>query len=166
MDPLIIELLVERIRSYFFGYLPAFTYWLGQDHLFIGPTLGLTTFAGPSNLMGMMERPLGFYIPVSIGPGITTNIFSALRGLIIDFSVLGSFVISFIAGFLSQLAFNRVRSGSWVAMVPLSMFYAFTLYSPLISIFHYNSVIVSWVFAFLIFSYMKYKNYEILAYYS
>ena len=84
----------------------------------------------------------------------------------IDFSVLGSFVISFIAGFLSQLAFNRVRSGSWVAMVPLSMFYAFTLYSPLISIFHYNSVIVSWVFAFLIFSYMKYKNYEILAYYS
>ena len=140
-----------RIKAYFFGYLAAFTQWFKLDHNII-PTMGLTTFAGPSNLVGFIERPLGFYDSSVIAIGVSTNIFTALRGLITDFSIVGTIMIIFTSGFLAQLAFNHSRNGSQLALIPLSVFYAFTFYSPLISIFHYNSIILSWIIALLVFS--------------
>ena len=143
MDSIIVDLLMERMRAYFFGYLAAFTHWMGTlDNANLSG--GLTTFAGPFNLMGIMERSLGFYDPVNISSGVSTNIFTALRGLVIDFSISGSIVIAFIMGFFIQLSYQRGLSGSIINTLPISMFYAFTLYSPLISIFHYNSILFSW----------------------
>ena len=150
MDTIIFELLITRIKAYFFGYLAAFTQWFTLYHNTI-PTMGLTTFAGPSNLTGLIERPLGFYDSSIIAIGVSTNIFTALRGLITDFSIVGAIMIIFTSGFLAQLAFNHSRNGSQLALIPLSIFYAFTFYSPLISIFHYNSIIFSWIITFLVF---------------
>ena len=74
MDPFIVELLLTRIRAYFFGYLASFTQWV--SHLdSVLPTLGLTTFAGPSNLADIIERPLGFYDAHFIAPGDPPPIF-------------------------------------------------------------------------------------------
>ena len=144
MDSIIIDLLMDRIRAYYFGYLAAFTQWIGTID---SPNLsgGLTTFAGPFNLLGVMERSLGFYEPVNISSGISTNIFTALRGLVIDFSIPESIFIAFIVGFFLQLSYQRGISGTIINTLPISMFYAFTLYSPLISIFHYNSIFFSWI---------------------
>ncbi|MBT3676376.1 MAG: oligosaccharide repeat unit polymerase [Candidatus Marinimicrobia bacterium] len=143
MDTIIVDLLLDRIRAYFFGYLSAFTQWAGQiDQLEI--TAGLTTFAGPFNLAGIIERPLGFYGPVNISNGISTNIFTAFRGLINDFSIAGSICIAFVLGFILQLIFQNRFHQTLIKTIPISMFYAFTLYSPLISIFHYNSIFFSW----------------------
>lgn len=147
MDSIIIDLLIDRIRAYFFGYLAAFTQWIGTID---SPNLsgGLTTFAGPFNLLGVMERSLGFYDPANISLGISTNIFTALRGLVIDFSIPGSILIAFIVGFFLQLSYQRGISGTIINTLPISIFYAFTLYSPLISIFHYNSILFSWIVIF------------------
>ena len=90
------------MQSYYFGYLAAFTNWLGDFYSSL-PTFGMTTFAGPLNLIGFLERPLGFYDPVLISPGLETNIFTAFRGIIYDFSIPGAIVISFIAGFLGSI---------------------------------------------------------------
>ena len=150
MDTIILDLLIIQVKAYFFGYLAAFTQWFKLDHNII-PTIGFTTFAGPSNFAGLIERPLGFYDPSVIAIGVSTNIYTALRGLITDFTVVGAIMIIFISGFLAQLAFNHSRNGNQLALIPLSVFYAFTFYSPLISIFHYNSIILSWIIAFLVF---------------
>ncbi|MBC8345247.1 MAG: oligosaccharide repeat unit polymerase [Candidatus Marinimicrobia bacterium] len=144
MDTIIIDLLLSKIQAYFFGYLSAFTQWAGQLGQFEWKS-GLTTFAGPFNLVGIMERPLGFYDPVNISNGISTNIFTAFRGLIVDFSISGSIALAFIFGFMVQLIFQKEIKQSLIHIIPISMFYAFTLYSPLISIFHYNSILFSWV---------------------
>jgi oligosaccharide repeat unit polymerase len=160
MDFIIVDLLIDRIRAYFFGYLAAFTQWIGTID---SPNLsgGLTTFAGPFNLLGVMERSLGFYDPANISLGISTNIFTALRGLVIDFSIPGSIVIAFIVGFFLQLSYQRGVSGTIINTLPISMFYAFTLYSPLISIFHYNSILFSWI---VIFFPLRFSRNESLAY--
>jgi len=160
MDSIIIDLLMDRIRAYFFGYLAAFTQWIGTID---SPNLsgGLTTFAGPFNLLGVMERSLGFYEPVNISSGISTNIFTALRGLVIDFSIPGSIFIAFIVGFFLQLSYQRGISGTIINTLPISIFYAFTLYSPLISIFHYNSILFSWI---VIFFPLRFSRNESLAY--
>ena len=157
MDSIIVDLLIDRIRAYFFGYLAAFTQWIGTID---SPNLsgGLTTFAGPFNLLGVMERSLGFYDPANISLGISTNIFTALRGLVIDFSIPGAIIITFIMGFFLQLSYQRGISGSIINTLPISMFYAFTLYSPLISIFHYNSILFSWVIIAIIFLFQHKSN--------
>ena len=160
MDSIIVDLLMDQIRAYFFGYLAAFTQWVGESesmHL----SGVLTTFAGPFNLMGVMERSLGFYEPVNISLGISTNIFTALRGLVIDFSIPGSILIAFIVGFFLQLSYQRGISGTIINTLPISIFYAFTLYSPLISIFHYNSILFSWI---VIFFPLRFSRNESLAY--
>ena len=160
MDSIIVDLLIDRIRAYFFGYLAAFTQWIGTiDSSNLSG--GLTTFAGPFNLLGVMERSLGFYDPANISLGISTNIFTALRGLVIDFSIPGSIVIAFIVGFFLQLSYQRGLSGTIINTLPISMFYAFTLYSPLISIFHYNSILFSWI---VIFFPLRFSRNESLAY--
>ena len=157
MDSIIVDLLIDRIRAYFFGYLAAFTQWVGEyESVHLSGVL--TTFAGPFNLMGVMERSLGFYEPVNISSGISTNIFTALRGLVIDFSIPGAIIITFIMGFFLQLSYQRGISGSIINTLPISMFYAFTLYSPLISIFHYNSILFSWVIIAIIFLFQHKSN--------
>jgi len=160
MDSIIVDLLMDQIRAYFFGYLAAFTQWIGTID---SPNLsgGLTTFAGPFNLLGVMERSLGFYDPANISLGISTNIFTALRGLVIDFSIPGSILIAFIVGFFLQLSYQRGISGTIINTLPISIFYAFTLYSPLISIFHYNSILFSWI---VIFFPLRFSRNESLAY--
>jgi oligosaccharide repeat unit polymerase len=144
MDTIIVELLVERIRAYFFGYLSAFSQWIGSSPEF-NQNSGLITFAGPFNLIGIMDRPLGFYNPIYIANGVSTNIFTAYRGLVSDFSILGSIFIAFLIGFITQSIFQNSDKIKLINTLPISMFYAFTLYSPLISIFHYNSILFSWI---------------------
>ena len=104
----------------------------------------LDTWRDHSNV-GVLERPLGFYDPVYIAKGISTNIFTAYRGLITDFSISGSILIAFVIGFISQAFYQKQVNIPLLNTVPISMFYSFTLYSPLISIFHYNSILFSWL---------------------
>jgi len=150
MDEIVIDLLFDRIRAYFFGYLSAFSQWLIDDNNSIIANPGLITFAGPFNLLGIMERPLGFYDSINIAKNISTNIFTAFRGIVTDFSIPGSIIIAFIIGFTSQMIFQKNVKTTLLSFLPISMFYAFTLYSPLISIFHYNSILFSWVILFII----------------
>tara|TARA_B100001750_G_C15046731_1_gene369351 strand:- start:46 stop:534 length:489 start_codon:yes stop_codon:yes gene_type:complete len=149
MDTIIIALLIDRMQAYFFGYLAAFSKWFVELREFDFYS-GLITLAGPFNLIGIMERPLGFYSPINISNGISTNIFTAFRGIISDFSISGSIIIAFIIGFVFQIAFQSEKKSTLLSTLPISMFYAFTLYSPLISIFHYNSIFFSWLILFLI----------------
>tara|TARA_Y100000590_G_scaffold346139_1_gene396243 strand:- start:3331 stop:4413 length:1083 start_codon:yes stop_codon:yes gene_type:complete len=150
MDGIIFDLLIDRIRAYFFGYLAAFSKWLVSSNPEISFYPGFVTFAGPFNLLGIMERPLGFYSPINITTDISTNIFTAFRGIVSDFSIPGSILIAFIIGFISQSIFQDKSKSNLFNIVPISMFYAFTLYSPLISIFHYNSILFSWLILYII----------------
>lgn len=144
MDTLVADLLVQRIRAYYFGYLSAFTQWFeyNREFVFYG---GINTFAGPGNLLGLVDRSFGFYEPINISVGLSTNIYTALRGLIVDFTSFGALIICFIIGYFSQKIYNYVNGGMLMGLIPLSIFYAFTIYSPIISIFHYNSIISSWI---------------------
>ena len=86
-----------------------------------------------------------FYEPINISVGLSTNIYTALRGLIVDFTSFGALIICFIIGYFSQKIYNYVNGGMLMGLIPLSILYAFTIYSPIISIFHYNSIISSWI---------------------
>ena len=141
---LVADLVIERLKAYLFGYLAAFSNWITMVYDG-GNQFGLATFAGPLSLSGLVERKLGSYGPILISGDLSTNIYSALRGLIVDFSIPGTGIIMILIGCLGSVIYQKVIQGKFFFLVPLTLFYAFTLYSPLISIFHYNSLIMSWV---------------------
>ncbi|MFQ5453000.1 MAG: O-antigen polymerase, partial [Candidatus Zixiibacteriota bacterium] len=146
----IIEELLEKLKAYFFGYLPAFTTWVDHypnEHL----AFGTITFAGPFDLLGIVQRKPGFYQDIAILGTSHTNVYTALRGLISDFSIPGVLGLGVIIGLIETVAFRKCLKGSIYWLIPLTMFYAFTLYSPLISIFNYNSVLMTWVIILGIF---------------
>ena len=136
--------IVVNIRAYFFGYLSSFTQW-AQNYNYDNLSMGLITFAGPADLIGLTDRGLGFYNEISILGESHTNIFTALRGIIHDFSIFGGFIFFLLFGLLSTLAYRKCIQNKILWIIPLSIFYAFTIYSPLISIFNYNSIIAAWV---------------------
>jgi len=141
--------IVDLIKSAALGTTTAFTTWFQySQHNDI--SYGLYTFAGPMDLIGLNDRELGFYKDFIALPNGYTNIYTAFRGLIHDFTVPGSIFICLFIGIIAQLSYYRCRDGNIIWVIPLSLFFAYTLFSPFISIFSSNSVTIAWIVSFFI----------------
>ncbi len=141
--------LMNTIKSAVLGSTTVFTTWL-QNYKQHSLAFGLYTFAGPMDIIGLNERQLGFYTEFVSLPNGYSNIYTAFRGLIHDFTLTGSIFICFFIGILSQLSYQRCRDGNIIWIIPLSIFFAFTLFSPFISIFSSNSVTMSWIISYFV----------------
>ena len=139
--------IINTIKSAVLGSTTAFTTWL-KNYKQHNMAFGLYTFAGPMDIIGLNERQLGFYSEFISLPNGYSNIYTAFRGLIHDFSITGSILICFFIGIFAQLSYQRCRDGNVIWLIPLSLFFAFTLFSPFISIFSSNSVTMAWVISF------------------
>ena len=134
LNEIYFELMVEKLRAYFFGYLSAFTNWFEScDVLTIKTTL--STFAGPLSLFGILDRELGFYDTININNYVSTNIYTIFRSIVSDFTIPGSILIFFILGVFFSIRISKIKKNAFDGIIPISIFYSLTLYSPLISIF-------------------------------
>ena len=141
--------LMNTIKSAVLGSTTVFTTWL-QNYKQHSLAFGLYTFAGPMDIIGLNERQLGFYTEFVSLPNGYSNIYTAFRGLIHDFTLNGSILICFFIGILSQLSYQRCRDGNIIWIIPLSIVFAFTLFSPFISVFSSNSVTMAWFISFFV----------------
>ena len=141
--------IINSIKSAVLGSTTAFTTWL-QNYKQYSLAFGLYTFAGPMDIIGLNDRQLGFYSEFISLPNGYSNIYTAFRGLIHDFSITGSILICFVIGIVAQLSYRRCRDGNVIWLIPLSLFFAFTLFSPFISIFSSNSVTMAWIISFFV----------------
>ena len=141
--------LMNTIKSAVLGSTTVFTTWL-QNYTQNSLAFGLYTFAGPMDIIGLNERQLGFYTEFVSLPNGYSNIYTAFRGLIHDFTLTGSILICFFIGILSQLSYQRCRDGNIIWIIPLSIVFAFTLFSPFISVFSSNSVTMAWFISFFV----------------
>lgn len=144
----IINELLQNAKAGILGSFPAFTIWFSNYDFSHNYDLGLNTFAAPMEILGLTARASGYYTDfITIGPSVT-NIYSAFRGVISDFGLIGSFVFFLFFGFIGAKSFYATQNGNIFSIIPLSIFYSFTLFSPLISIFTFNSIIVAFVIFF------------------
>ena len=141
--------LMNTIKSAVLGSTTVFTTWL-QNYKQHSLAFGLYTFAGPMDIIGLNERQLGFYTEFVSLPNGYSNIYTAFRGLIHDFTLTGSILICFFIGILSQLSYQRCRDGNIIWIIPLSIVFAFTLFSPFISVFSSNSVTMAWIISYFV----------------
>ncbi|AZC28853.1 hypothetical protein C4K38_0874 [Pseudomonas chlororaphis subsp. piscium] len=141
------------LSSYAFGSFYAFSDWFSSVYLGYSNmeyallkqnTYGLYTFMAIFKAMGNTTYiPEGYYDEYyNYHNIIQSNIYTMFRGLITDFSIIGSLVYFTLTGFLFNLAyFTMLKARKPVISVALYMcFIAYTYSSFLISIMTWNSI--------------------------
>jgi oligosaccharide repeat unit polymerase len=138
------------VGTNFVGYLAVFDNFVKSESNY-SCGFGQYSFGGAFELLGIKQRETALnYIPVMLENGVDSNIFTAFRGLIQDFSYPGAVVLLTIAGFVAGRAYTNSCWGNMRGLPILAGYYSFFLWSPIVSVFAYNSVllglIVGWLF--------------------
>jgi oligosaccharide repeat unit polymerase len=133
-----------RVKVSTLGYLAVFSQWTNGPSSAFQLNLGAYTFGGVLELVGLRSRQIGIYTQsVDFEGAAESNIFTAFRGLIEDFSLFGATIVCFLGGFFSGRAFLESRAGRETGIVALAGFFAFLIWSPLGSLFVYNGPILA-----------------------
>jgi oligosaccharide repeat unit polymerase len=139
-------LLLQRVSGYVFGHMVALSAWLAVENWnTLQPTFGAFSFAGVFEVLGFSQRSPGFYVPIGLNEWSNeSNVFSAFRGLIIDFGFFGAWMVAALAGAVASEAYSRLRAnrGGLASYLTLSVFYAFSCWSPIVSVLAYNVVLL------------------------
>jgi len=138
-----------RLRSSMLGYLAVFGNWAERSQDQFRPTLGQYTFGGLLEAAGLHVRELGVYTEmVSLDADHNdSNIYTAFRGLIEDFSLPGALCFCIAAGYLAGKAYQNLSSGRIRYILVLAGFYSFLIWSPIGSVFVYNGPILAFLVA-------------------
>ena len=138
---------ISLLWSDTFPYLGAFSTWFDHHALSasLHPTFGQYTLAGVFELLHIHPRVAGLYTDQVIVNGAGYNIYTAFRGLIEDFTVPGALVFLAVAGFGAEIAYRRARSGDLLWVGVLAAFYAATLWSFVVDIFIYNTIVLAFL---------------------
>jgi oligosaccharide repeat unit polymerase len=129
-----------QLRSNLFGYLAVFDSFVKNESTF-NLTFGQYSLAGTFDLLGLKKRVAALdYEPVMLQNGTPSNVYTAFRGLIQDFSLPGALLLCLACGVLCGSAYTRACSGKIGSVLILAGYYSFFLWSPIVSIFNYNSV--------------------------
>jgi len=109
----------------------------------VQPRLGFYTFAGAFDLLHIANRAPGLYHNSPDLPGVAYNIYTAFRGLIEDFTLPGALLVLGLVGFGAQRSYHAVCAGDIRFAAPLAAFYAFVLWSFIVDIFSYNTIMAA-----------------------
>jgi len=145
----------SRLSKYLLGSVPAFSSWVhaaNEQEV----TMGGYTFGGVFDLLGIKQRQIGVYDDyVTLAGGEETNVYTLLRGLIQDFTLPGAILFGVLLGIVAGAA-ARSRSTNYLrSVLVLAGYYAFIFFSPVISIFTYNGLILAWGIAALILGFRR-----------
>jgi len=146
-----------------FGHMETFSNWFDRfDKRALEvnkPMLGAYTFAGIFDRLGIRDRFYGLYEErVILSKGGTSNIYTVFRGLIEDFTPLGSLVLLFLIAFFASRVYQRLLQGKAGTMPILAAFYATVLWSFSCSIWIWNSVIAAFILFYIGFLVVLYLD--------
>jgi oligosaccharide repeat unit polymerase len=146
-NPSQVDEVLSILRLHAVGHLAAFSDWFAHGG-WASPnlTFGTQTFAGVFDATGLKARPAGVYAEnVYLAPGVYSNVYTMFRGLIEDFTAVGALTILLIGGFAAGLAFARVQQRRIGSVPVLAAFFAITLWSFVVNLFIYNTVLAAWL---------------------
>ncbi len=141
-DVTLINIVYDKLASAAFGHMTVFSHWLA-DYVAspFSPSLGKVTLAGPLELLGFGQRIPGLFESlVDLATGETSNIYTAFRPLIQDFTIPGALAILAMVGVVGGVGFRLVAAGKWSALPLLLIAYVTILWTPITWFWLYNSL--------------------------
>ncbi|MHA5123286.1 O-antigen polymerase [Oenococcus oeni] len=150
----------QKFIVYAFGDVPAFDSWFSS---YYSQTLGMgkNLFVGVYSFLGLTDRVQGLYTDfVYLPSGFGTNVYSAYRAMIMDFSTIGGFIFLLFFSTFATLAFCRISEKRGLVMngFILMNFYFFVMYSKFTSIWTYTSYIFALFLYALYLLLIKYQK--------
>jgi oligosaccharide repeat unit polymerase len=147
---------IDKSLAGILGSPSIFYQWVDNGGLLIeSPAWGAYTFSGLFDWLGGVKRQAGMY-DSSLGVGADgssiSNVYTLFRGLIEDFTLLGAGLLILLIGIVAGVSYSNVSAGNTYWLPILSLFYAYTFWSCVVSIFNYNSIIAAWVAYTVMFS--------------
>ena len=149
----------RKFVNYAFGSVAAFNIWFNSREI---ETLGYGshTFTGILNTFGIVKRERGVYTELATSSFWNTNVFTAFRGIILDYGFWGSIIFMLFWGFLSGYAYNSyVHRKTYGNLILLSFVYLSVLYSFIISPLIYLNLTVFLPVIIGVYCYFQ-NNYE------
>jgi oligosaccharide repeat unit polymerase len=129
----------NKVLNYLLGQIPAFNHWFTSTSTSSPHTFGLKTFHALTQSLGLSKRVPGIYTLKLVTAHLNTNVYTAFRPLIEDFSALGAMLLLFAVGMLSSLCFGRIRAGRarCLDIVFITALYFYIFYAFITSPFEY-----------------------------
>jgi len=141
---------VPRLSKYLLGAVPAFADWFHNSRE-QEVTMGAYTFAGVFDLFGVKQRQVGVYEQLeTLAGGEETNVYTLFRGLIQDFTLPGASLFGVLLGIVAGAAARSRSANHGRNVLVLAGYYSLILFSPVISLFTYNGLILAWVVAAMV----------------
>lgn len=154
----------NKFASYAIGHMAAFDNWFINNISNLSLNFGAMTFLALSDLIGLHVRIQGIFSDFFYTEGITTNVYTALRPLVMDYGIIGSILVFFFLGIIMNLCIKNIFSQniiiSSLSEVILISFYSYTLYGFIASMFSYSSYLVMWVLMIIILILVKSGNHR------
>lgn len=138
---------LTRFKAYSVGSLSLFSNWIDHQESPPPSTYGGQTFRSFFELVRLRDRQLDPVVPLRGGG--ETNISTAFRGLIQDFTLPGALLVCLVLGYAGSLAFESTRGGNLTSGAGLSAFYTLVLFSPIVSLTAYNGPVLGWIVMYL-----------------
>lgn len=141
-DTSLLNVVIVKLFTAAFSHMTVFSQWLAE---YWGapfrPSLGTVTFAGPLELLGYSQRIPGIFEHViDLVIGEMSNIYTAFRPLIQDFTIPGALAILALLGFVGGVGFRLVAAGQWSGLSLLLIAYLTILWTPITWLWFYNSL--------------------------
>jgi oligosaccharide repeat unit polymerase len=154
--PLRIE---KLIRSYGFGGVSAFAYFIDHSVQWSSFTGGRYSFASLFGALGLAEQAPGVYTEyVPITPdGDTVNIFTAYRSFIDDFTIVGAGAFYVVSGVAAGYGYQRFVGGSMALITFLIPLFSWLAFSPWYSLTYFNSFLASLVGPYILLRFLTLK---------
>lgn len=125
------------IAHYLFAQYEAFGIWL-SEHYMDCCSGGQYSFAGPASYLGISDRLQGVFADVVMVYGKETNIYTAWRYLVQDFSVFGPFLIVTAYAIIYRWSIRQGKAAVSLALVTLLWLATFLQINT--TLFVHNSV--------------------------
>ncbi|WP_074036144.1 O-antigen polymerase [Exiguobacterium sp. AT1b] len=151
----------EKFKLYALGHIPAFDIWVSSENQSLFSLISNYTFQGPISFLGLNSKTQGIFNEVS---PVGTNVYTAFRGIIEDFGLIGGLGFHFILGAFAAFNIHKILCGgeSSLNIVFLTSIYFYILFSFTVSPWSYMSFVLTFVVfhMFLIVSSRLYNSNE------
>ncbi|MEO7367065.1 MAG: hypothetical protein ABIZ36_03860, partial [Gemmatimonadaceae bacterium] len=141
-DVALLDVVLVKLVTSAFGHMTVFSQWLAEYwYQPFNPSLGRVTFAGPLEMLGISQRIPGLFDSVvDLIAGESSNIYTAFRPLIQDFTIPGALAILGLLGFVGGIGFRSVAAGRWSGLPFLLISYVTIFWTPITWFWIYNSL--------------------------
>jgi oligosaccharide repeat unit polymerase len=146
VDAAVFQATLNKQSSYTVGTVGAFSTWYGDYGTGMGqqPGYGTATIAGMEYLTGQdraMTRAYGEFAIIDHS-GRKSNVYTAFRGLLLDFGIDGTIIFLGIGGFIFGWLYLSAVRGSIVAATLLGYGYASILFSGWMAMTTFTNILV------------------------